>query len=869
MSKIIIIDGNSLFFRAFYALYQPDPTKVMRNQDGIPTNAVFAFSNMISYLIDQLKKGDGIFVAFDKGSKTFRHKALPEYKANRPETPKDLITQLPIARELLEALNINYYECDSYEADDIAGNMAKQAETQGYKVQIYTSDKDYLQLINENITIELIKKNIKETKEMNPKTFKDEWGFEPKYIIDYKGLRGDDSDNLKGIPKVGDITAKQLISQYGDFDNILKHLDELKPAIAQSFRENENQGRLSKSLAEIKTDFDMPLTPSDTVYTGYDFEKISAFCKKYNFSMLLNKLNKDFRIKKDDASKVEYIMVEDAKTIEIPQNFGFAIDISSDNYHDATLYGFCFSFGNKNYYFSNKNNANLEYFKEILSNSSYKKYVYDYKKIKCVLAKYGIKLDGLKFDLLLASYLIDVTLKNDLSSILSYHSIDINYAYEKTMTLFEEGNPLLCAVDAYYSFKLYQNIVSKLIELNQYGLLNDIELPLADVLADMEIEGFPVNKKVLIDFGEDYKKKLDQLTSEIHQLAKQEFNINSPKELGDILYNKLKLSSQNNKKHSTSVEFLKELTEEHPIINKILEYRKYFKLLSTYVNGILPYIKDDNKLHATFNQALTQTGRLSSSEPNLQNITIKDDEAKMLRKAFFYDDEDLYILSLDYSQIELRVLAALSNAQSLIETFNADKDIHTETAKRIFNLKREPTEKERRQAKTVNFGIIYGISDWGLAEQLEIPLKAAKSIINSFNAQFPEIKYYLEKSINNAKQKGYATTLFNRRRYLPDINSSNYQVREFSKRAAMNAPIQGSAADIIKIAMIKVNEALKNKNYKSKLVNQIHDELILKVYKNEKDKVLKLVKDIMEHCVVINVNLKVDGGYAKTWFDAK
>ena len=867
MAKIIIVDGNSLLFRAYYALYNIDKDKLMHSKDGTPTNAIFAFSNMLVSLLNQLNKGDGIFVAFDKGAKTFRHKTLESYKANRPPCPEDLIVQFPIARELLDSLNILYYEADDYEADDIAGNMAKLAEKAGYKVQIYTSDKDYLQLINENISIKLIKKGLKDIHEMNSETFKEEWGFEPKYIPDFKGLNGDSSDNLKGIPKIGEKTAKTLISTYGSFEEIFNHVDELKPAISKSFKENFEQGKISKELAIIQTDFDLPYSPSETVYQGYSFDVISNFCSKYSFQTLLNKLSKSLRIQNETLNKIEVEEDVDPTKLTIPNEFGFSIDITDENYHDAELLGFAISFNNKNYYFSTNNPANLNYFKEILENKDNLIYCYDFKKIKCVLSRYGINVKRLKFDLLLASYLIDPSIKNDLNSVLSYFSIDINYAYENSISLFSTNNPLLTGIEAHYSYSLYNKIINKLKELNQLELLLDIEQPLTIVLADMEIEGFPVDKNYLVELGNKYKKNIEEISKDIYFYAGKEFNINSPKELAEVLYDDLKLKT--NKKRSTSIEYLKELLNEHPIIYKILEYRKYSKLLSTYVNGILPYIKEDNLIHATFNQALTQTGRLSSSEPNLQNITVRDEESKQIRKAFYYKDEALSILSLDYSQIELRVLASLSNATSLINTFNHDKDIHSETAKKIFHLDREPTSLERRKAKAVNFGIIYGISDWGLAEQLEIPVKEAKEIIISFNNAFPEIKEYLDSIIEDAKNKGYSSTLFNRRRYLPDLNSSNYQLREFSKRAAMNAPIQGSAADIIKIAMIKVGKALKENNLKSKLVNQIHDELILKLYEDEKEKVYNLVKNIMETCVSLKVCLKVEGGYAKTWFDAK
>lgn len=866
MAKIYIIDGNSLLFRAYYATYTEDKNRLMTDKNGTPTNAIFAFSNMIASIIHSLNKGDGIFVAFDKGAHTLRHKKLESYKANRKPCPPELLLQMPIAREFLDSLNIVYYEDDDYEADDIAGNMAKKASEEGYKVYLYTSDKDYLQLIDDNISVKLIKRGLKDIEEMNIITFKEKWGFDPSRIIDYKGLMGDPSDNLKGIPKIGDKTAKSLIIKYGNFENIFLHVNELSPSIQKSLTENIEQGRISKEMAIIDASFKMPYQPHDIVYNGYDFALINNFSNKYGFRTFVNKLPNSLRIRNKKIEKISYEEIVDIDSLDIPMEFGIGIDIEEGNYHNVNLYGISISFNDKNYYISLENIAKSHDFKEILKNDNYKKYCFNFKRIKCVLSRYNIEISGLKFDLLLATYLIEPSIKSDLNSIMSFLGYDINYAFD-TLDLFTTANPILCSVSSFYPLVLFETLNHKLGELNQLELLYEIEQPLTIILADMEIEGFPLDKKTITDLGIQYKEKITTLTSEIYKLADKEFNINSPKELAEILYDKLGLKG--NKRMSTSVEYLKELINDHPIVSKILEYRKYSKLLSTYVVGFLSSIHEDGKIHATFNQALTQTGRLSSSEPNLQNISIRDEDGKNIRKAFFYNEDNVSIISLDYSQIELRVLASLSDSPSLISVFNEEQDIHAETAKKVFHLLREPTELERRKAKAVNFGIIYGISDWGLADQLNISTKEAREIIVSFNNEFPEIKNYLEFLIKDATAKGYATTLFNRRRYIPELTSDNYQTREFAKRAAMNAPIQGSAADIIKIAMIKVTNELKKNNYKSVIVSQIHDELIIKAYDNEIDEVFKISKDIMEKAVKLSVNLKVDGGYAKTWFDAK
>ena len=864
MSKIIVIDGNSLLFRAFYATYY-DPSNIMRTKSGQATNAIFAFSNMITSLLTNLKKGDGIFVGFDAGKHTFRHQEYKDYKANRPELPKDLITQFPIARELLDKLNIVHYECDNLEADDICGIIANKAQKEGYKVYIYTSDKDYLQLIDENITIELIKKGLKDIKEMTPQTFKEEWGFEPIQITDYKGLRGDDSDNLKGIPGVGDKTAKQLISQFGDLESIIQNAD-TKTKVGRNIIEFQDNGRMCKHLAIIAKDQEIPIGVNETIYNGYKFNSVSEFANKYEFKSLVSKLPKLFKQEERHNEKVDFCEVFDSNGINFDDKIGIDVDIENVNYHDAVFNGLAFTTSSKTFYISKENLLKDEKLLSILKNPNIKKFAFDFKKVRYVLAKNNIEVNGLFFDLILASYLIDSSIKNDIESVLNYYSIDISYATTKNL-LFDDSTKQISIATSFYSIGLFEEIKEKLLARNQYELLVNIEQPLTIVLCDMELEGFPLDKETLLSFKTIYQEKLDILTKEIHLLAEEEFNINSPKQVSHILFEKLNLKS--NRKGSTSVEFLEMIKNEHPIISKILEYRKYAKIISTYVDGLIPFIHDDGKVHSTFNQALTTTGRLSSSEPNLQNISTRDEEGKQIRKAFFYKDPTLSILSLDYSQIELRILAHLSDAKSMIEFFNNDEDVHASTAIKIFNLDREPTSAERRRAKTVNFGIVYGISDYGLSEQLDCPISEAKEIIKNFYQAFPEIKKFLNHLIDDATEKGYAETMFHRRRYLPELQSSQYQVREFAKRAAMNAPIQGSAADLMKVSMIQVYNAIKEKGFKSKIVSQIHDELIFKVYEDEKEEFYKTVKEIMENSVKLKVKLKVDGGYARDWFSAK
>ena len=867
MNKIVIIDGYSLLFRAYFATFSLDKTKLMKNHDGIPTNAIYGFFNMLIPILKNLKENDALFVALDSSKKTFRHLEYKEYKANRKPLDEELKLQFPIFRELLESLNITFYENENLEADDIAGNIAKKMEKEDYQVQIYTSDRDYLQLIDDNITIELIRKGLKDIKEMNETSFIEERGFKPAQIIDYKALRGDDSDNLKGIPGIGDKTAKELIKNFGSYEEIVKNADTSKK-VGQNIIEYQENGRLCLKLATIKTDDDLPLNKDDLIYRGYDFNKLNNFMQKYDFKTLINKIPTALRKKNDENEKISYVVVESSSSFinDITDSLGIAINISNENYHYATLLGVSIHVNNSNYYISKGNLLKDDKLLKKIKDKNVKKYAFDYKKIYVVFKNNNIEINGLYFDLLLASYLLESSMPSELQNVLSYFGIDISYALNNE-SLFNDDS-LLTAISAHYSYKLAEKVILNLKENKQIDLLYEIEQPLTIVLANMEIEGFPLNKEKLLEFRNNFQTKIDELKTTIITLSGLDFNLNSPKQLADVLYNKLNLAPTS-KSRSTSAENLLKMIDKHPIIPLILEYRKYSKLLSTYVDGLIPYIDKNGLIHATFNQALTTTGRLSSSEPNLQNISVRDEDGKLIRKAFFYNDHKLNILSLDYSQIELRILAHLSNSKTMIKVFNNDEDIHSETAKKIFHLDREPISLERRKAKAVNFGIVYGISDWGLADQLKISVGEAKEIISSFYKEFPEIKAFLNSLVAQAEIKGYTTTMFNRHRYLKNINSQNYTEREFEKRAAMNAPIQGSAADLIKIAMIQVYKALNEKGYKAKIVNQIHDEIILKVDDTEKDEVLNLVKNIMENCVKLNVKLKVDGGCAKTWYDAK
>lgn len=864
MNKAYIIDGNSLLFRAYYATAYGG-NEIMRTKEGIPTNAIFSFSNMLNKILQSLKPGDALFVGFDTGKATFRHKEDETYKANRKPAPEDLKIQMPIVRELLKALDIFTFEKEGYEADDICGTVSKMMGKDNYEVIVYTSDRDFLQLIDKNVSIHILKTGMSNIVVMNEKTMPELYGFSPLQIIDYKGLRGDSSDNLPGIPGVGDKTAVKLIQEYGSFEKIVEAAKDMKTKVGESIVQNVELGRHCYEMAKILTDVELPFTSKDLVYEGYSFETIRNFCNKYELKQFLNRVPQNLKRNGEDDD-INFEEVALLPNVENVKEMAIALDIEPGNYNNSLIHGIAVSINNNIYYIREESFKNNGYLLELLKNPDIKKYCYDYKAIKVALHHKGIEIEGLYFDVLLAGYLLDSTLVNNVDSIMHYFGGNISSKKDESMSLFDNSDPERAAKIAYCSYKFANKALADLDALECLKLYQSVEIPLASVLAKMEIEGFPLDVNELEKMGENFKVNLENSRRRIYELAGVEFNIDSPKQVAEVLYEKLQLGTP--KKNSTSVDALKLIIDKHPIVSEILLYRKYAKLISTYVTGLSSHIYEDGKIHAIFNQALTQTGRLSSSEPNLQNISVRDEEGKMIRKAFYYKDENYSILSLDYSQIELRILASLSNCKKLQEVFESGEDIHAATAAHVFHVD-NPTPDLRRRAKAVNFGIIYGISDWGLSEQIGVSVKEAKQLISSFYEAYPEIGQYFHKITTDVVKNGYVTTLLGRRRYLREVHDSNYQVREFARRAAMNAPIQGTAADLIKIAMIKVDKALEEKGLKTKLILQIHDELLFKVPKDEKDIVYPLIKEIMEHAMDLPTKLEVDGGFGHTWYDAK
>ncbi len=867
MANIKVIDGNSLLFRAYYATAGfGDPNAILLStKSGIPTNAIFAFSNMLAKLISTLEEGDSIFVGFDKDGNTFRKQEFEQYKANRKPCPPELIKQFPISRELCKALNILCYEEHGIEADDICGTVAKMASAKGMKVTVYTSDKDYLQLIDKNISVSLIKRGLSDMDLVTEDNMVEKYGFKPLQIIDYKGLRGDASDNLPGIPGVGEVTAVKLIQEYGSFDKIIEAAPTMKGKIGEKILAGAEQGRICYQLATIMTDAPLPFGLDDLVYQGYDWKEVNDFAHTYELRQFPSRLPVSKKKGEEQKKEIEYIETDSLKDEKIGSEIGLALDIDFDDYHDSSLNGLAIGTEDKAYYIRLENVKKDAELLSILKDSSIKKHVFDAKATLYALRKEGIEIDGLGHDLLIAAYLLDSSTSSNPKLVYGAFGIEIDDTKDE-VSLLDPSKPYLTMQMAYYACLLSSKVTAGLTEVGALDLYHNIELPLSKVLSAMEYEGFPLHKEELLAFGKEFAAKRDAAKDELTRLAGEAFNPSSPKQVAFILFEKLGLPDR--KKGSTAVEVLNDLLGEHPIIEKLLEYRKYAKLMSTYIDGLLPHIRSDEKIHTYFNQAQTATGRLSSSNPNLQNISAKDEEGKMIRKAFYYKDPNISLLSFDYGQIELRILAALSKCQAYIDVFAGERDIHSETAKRIFHVE-EIDSHMRRRAKAVNFAVIYGTSAFGLAQQIGCSNKEAEGIIRSFYMAYPEIRDYLNSIIETCKTNGYVTTMFGRKRYLRDINNPSYMVREAAKRAALNAPVQGTAADLIKIAMVNVDKFLKEGGYKTKMVLTIHDELIFAAPNEEIDIIEPQIRRIMTETVKLPVKLTVEKGVGHTWYDAK
>ena len=840
MDRIIMVDGNNLLFRSYYATAYNG--NFMKNSKGFPTNALFGFVNMMNKIIDE-EVPTHIIVAFDKG-KTFRHELYKDYKAGRLEMPTELGLQFPKAKELLNAMGIKYYEIDNYEADDIIGTVSKICDKEGYKGNIISSDKDLLQLISDNVGMKLLKS--KESIRYSLKTFVRDWEIEPENIIDLKALMGDSSDNIPGVKGIGEKTALKLIQDYDSLDGVYESIDELTPGIKKKLEEYKEDAYNSYKLATICKDVPIEFNIKDLEYKG-PTDKLNDIYRELEFySMIGNIVNND--------NVIEYKEVTSNLTVK--GTASYYIDVDNTNYHKGKIVGIGIYDGKTAYYVDRDN---IKYISNFLSNNT--KFTYDLKKNIVSLKKIGYDVNNTQIDIMLAAYLLEYNLKDDISYVAMELGFDTNSSDNKMSTVLK----------AKMIYETKDMLIDKLNKKGMLDLFNKIEMPLCIVLADMEITGFKVSSEILKEQGKDIKRRIDELSSIIQEIAGVEFNISSPSQLGTVLFDKLGLPHGKKTKtgYSTSQDVLEKLKGKHEIIEKIIEYRGLTKLYSAYIEGLISQVYEDGKIHTIYTQTITRTGRLSSIEPNLQNIPIRSEEGRLIRKAFLPSDDSV-ILSSDYSQIELRVLSHMAHIQSLIDAFNKGIDIHTKTASDIFGVDiNSVTKDERRMAKGVNFGIIYGISSYGLSENLNIPVSDAREFIEEYHKTYPGVKEYMDSVISEAKANEYVKTLFGRIRTVSEINNKNYLIRSAAERICLNTPIQGTAADIMKKAMIDVYNEFNSRNLKSKILVQVHDELVIDCKKDEIDIVKSILKDKMINVYKLSVSLDVDIAYGDDWYDAK
>ena len=858
MKKLLLLDGNSMLFRAYYAtLY----THRMTTSNGIPTNAVYGFVMMLNKAIDIIEP-DEILVAWDAGKPTFRHKQFSAYKGTRKPLDEELIVQFPIVREYLDAAGIKRYEQEGYEADDIIGSMAKCCKD--VQTTILTSDRDLLQLIDATTHVLLMKKGLSEMDLMDEQNLLDTYGITPSQVIEMKGLMGDTADNIPGVQGVGEKTALRLLNQYSTVENVYAHIDEVKGKLKEKLEKDKDNAFMSLELATIYTKMELPFELCDCEFSGIQ-EAVNGFYEKYEMRSLVNR-TKQTKNEKWPLKEVDHFeMIQDENVMIMPV-------CSQEPYLDQKLYGFMVPLDKTIYYISVENALEDANFKKLLEKK--KIITWDTKEMMHLLDRYGFKWNEFSDDLHIAGFLLNSTATDSdaliealhISLPESFHDVSKKTKEEPAYSVTREK--AICHSLTQQLFEKRSEIRSSLKSQNVISLYEDIEMPIAHVLFSMEKEGISIQESFLDEYGVLLNKKLDELAQQIYGHAGMIFNINSPKQLANVLFDELNLSG-GGKKRSTSADVLEKLRGKHPIIEDILEYRKIAKVLCTYIDGLKKHIRSDEKIHTCFNQTMTQTGRLSSSDPNLQNISIRDELGKEIRKAFVAQ-EGYHLLSADYSQIELRMLAHMANEDHMIRAFNEGLDIHTKTATLIFGCTPEEVDDQKRRiAKTVNFGIVYGQTEFGLSSQLHITRKEAGEFMQMYFDSYPKIHQYMNQLIDFCKENGYVETLFHRRREIPEINDKNFMTREFGKRAAMNAPIQGSAADLIKIAMLKMDKALKDANVQSKMLLQIHDELIFLVPDNELDLMQNLVKDTMENAMELKVPLKASISVGKSWYEAK
>ncbi len=874
MEKLVLIDGNSLSFRAFFAL------PLLTNKAGVYTNAIYGFTMILDKIIKE-EQPTHFMVAFDAGKTTFRNNMYSEYKGGREKTPDELRSQLPYIRQLVESYNIKHYELENYEADDIIGTLSKQADNQNLKTIIITGDRDLTQLASENVTIYYTKKGVTDIDHYTPEFISEKYdGLVPNQIVDMKGLMGDKSDNIPGVPGIGEKTAIKLLKQFETVEGVYENIDELKKSkMKEKLIENEENAKLSKDLATINRDSPIEVAIDDLKLTDYsDEEKIKLF-KTLEFKQLLDQM--DASTEASDDRVIEYIDSMDDFDFKNTKEASIHFETNENNYLKADVLGFAIQTDNQVHVITEEKFKQNKDLHEWLEREDVSLSAYDVKKTIVLSHRLGVKIKGVTFDTMLASYILDPSRTiDDVYSVVSEFGIyyvpndESIYGKGKKLHVPERDVLFECIAKKVTAIsESKEKMIDLLKEREQLSLHDDLELPLATVLADMERLGITVDKDTLVNMQEDLNSRLEKLIEQIHNYAGSEFNINSPKQLGVVLFEDLKLPIIKKTKtgYSTAVDVLEQLRNEHPIIEDILVYRQLSKLQSTYIEGLQKMITDEGKIHTRFNQTLAQTGRLSSVEPNLQNIPIRLEEGRKIRKAFRPSKKDHVIFAADYSQIELRVLAHITGDEHMKEAFTSNEDIHTKTAMRVFNIdsKDKITGNMRRQAKAVNFGIVYGISDYGLSQSLGITRKEAKKFIDDYLDSFPKVKEYMDTIVQDAKQKGYVETLLHRRRYTPDITNRNFNLRSFAERTAMNTPIQGSAADIIKLAMVQFAHKIKDTNFNAKLLLQVHDELIFEVPNDEIDEFRPFVEEIMDNALELSVPLSVESSYGDTWYDAK
>ena len=867
MEKIILVDGNNLLFRSYYATAYNG--NFMNNSKGFPTNALFGFVNMMNKIIIE-ENPVYILVAFDKG-KTFRHEKYTEYKGGRGETPEELKKQFPIAKELLTSMGIKYYEIDNYEADDIIGTFSRMCNLDPeYEGLIISSDKDLLQLISKEVGIKLLKS--KDYIKYDEKTFIEEWGIEPKKIIDLKALMGDSSDNIPGVKGVGEKTALKLLQTYGSLDGIYENIEKIGGKLQEKLMLDKENAYMSYDLATIYTEVPLEISMEDIRYKNIDKDKLIKIYEELEFYSFLKKLKEN---NTEEKVELKYEILNNLDNIQITEDSSIYLEILGSNYHTSKTLGVAIYNKNQAFYIP------LDILKQNLNIlNNHIKYTYDYKKMYSALKWNNIEVDTICFDTMIASYLLEYVIKDDISYLannLGYNIpfYDDMYKKLKSKDVYEETSVEETAkasiLKAKFIYETREKFLNELEDKELINLFNEVEMPLSKVLANMELDGVYVDKNVLEEMGIEMKKAFQILEEEIYDLAGTEFNISSPKQLGEILFEKLNLEHGKKIKsgYSTSIEILEKLKNDHPIINKIIEYRTLTKLYSTYIEGLGNYILEDGKIHTIYTQTLTRTGRLSSIDPNLQNIPIRYEYGRMIRKAFV-PSNDSVMLDGDYSQIELRIISHMAKVDTLIEAFKEEKDIHTKTASDIFKVSEEEvTSNQRRIAKAVNFGIIYGISSFGLSENLGITPKEAKMFIDNYLESYPGIKEYMDKTIKEAYETSYVKTLMGRRRYIEELKNKNKFIKASGERIALNTPIQGTSADIIKKAMIDIDRTFKENNIKSKMILQVHDELVFDCLKSELEIVTKIVKDCMENVLELSVPLKVEIESGENWYHAK